>query len=79
MLLARLYSKVLKRLRFRMQTQHHRPGGDRLGHEDHEVHAAIRFAVLAGIAGIAFLVVGAMWASTCQGAMAIDTVACEVV
>src|ERR1700756_2253898 len=44
-----------------MQTQPHRSGGDRLGREDSEVHAAIRFAVRA---------------STCTGAMAIDTVAC---
>jgi hypothetical protein len=59
-----------------MQTQPHRPGGDRLGREDSEVHAAIRFAVLAAVAGLAFVVVAAMWASTCTGAMAIDTVAC---
>jgi hypothetical protein len=50
-----------------MQTQRHRSGGDRLGREDSEVHAAIRFAVLAA---------AAVWASTCTGAMAIDTVAC---
>ena len=59
-----------------MQTQPHRPGGDRLGREDSEVHAAIRFAVLAAVAGLAFVVVAAVWASTCTGAMAIDTVAC---
>ncbi|MGA8543688.1 MAG: hypothetical protein WB785_00315 [Mycobacterium sp.] len=59
-----------------MQTQHQSPGGDRLGHEDNEVQAAARFAVLAAIAGLAFLVVAALWASTCKGAMAIDTVAC---
>ncbi len=53
-----------------------RPGGDRLGQEDHEVHAAVRFAVLAAVAGVAFLIVAASWASTCKGAMAIDTVAC---
>jgi hypothetical protein len=40
------------------------------------VHAAIRFAVLAAVAGLAFVVVAAVWASTCTGAMAIDTVAC---
>jgi hypothetical protein len=60
---------------FEMQTQE-RSGGDRLGQEDHEVHAAVRFAVLAAVAGVAFLVVAALWASTCKGAMAIDTVAC---
>jgi hypothetical protein len=58
-----------------MHTQQ-RSGGDRLGHEDNEVHAAVRFAVLAAVAGMAFLVVAALWASTCKGAMAIDTVAC---
>ena len=59
-----------------MQPQRHSSGGDRLGQEDHEVHAAVRFAVLAAVAGLAFLVVAALWASTCKGAMAIDTVAC---
>jgi hypothetical protein len=59
-----------------MQTQGQRSGGDRLGHEDKEVRAAIRFAVLAAAAGMAFFVVAAVWASTCKGAMAIDTVAC---
>ncbi|HTZ13399.1 MAG TPA: hypothetical protein VMC78_07235 [Mycobacterium sp.] len=58
-----------------MQTQQ-RSGGDRLGHEDNEVHAAVRFAVVAAVAGVAFLIVAALWASTCQGAMSIDTVAC---
>ena len=59
-----------------MQTQQHPSAGDRLGREDNEVHAAIRFAVLAALAGVAFLIVAALWASTCQGAMSIDTVAC---
>jgi hypothetical protein len=59
-----------------MQTQRHSSGGDRLGHEDKEVRAAIRFAVLAAVAGMAFLIVAAVWASTCTGAMAVDTVAC---
>jgi len=59
-----------------MQTQRERSGGDRLGHEDNEVRAAVRFAVLAAVAGLAFLIVAALWASTCKGAMAIDTVAC---
>ncbi len=59
-----------------MQTQREHSGGDRLGHEDNEVRAAVRFAVLAAVAGLAFLVVAALWASTCKGAMAIDTVAC---
>lgn len=59
-----------------MQTQHQHSGGDRLGHEDHEVHAAIRFAILSAVGGVAFLIVGALWASTCKGATTIDTVAC---
>ncbi|MBV8181411.1 MAG: hypothetical protein JOY55_24285 [Mycobacterium sp.] len=59
-----------------MQTQRHWSDGDRLGHEDKEVKAAIRFAVLAAIAGLAFFVVAALWASTCRGAMSVDTVAC---
>jgi hypothetical protein len=59
-----------------MQTQHPHKGGDRLGHEDNEVHAAMRFAILAAVAGVAFVVMAAVWASTCTGAMAIDTAAC---
>ena len=59
-----------------MQTQQHRSPGDHLGHEDNEVHAAVRFAILAALAGVTFLIVAALWASTCQGAMSIDTVAC---
>jgi hypothetical protein len=59
-----------------MQTQQHPSTGDHLGHEDHEVHAAVRFAILAAVAGVAFLIVAASWASTCTGAMSIDTVAC---
>ena len=59
-----------------MQTQHHPSTGDRLGREDNEVHAAVRFAVLAAVAGLAFLIVAALWDSTCKGAMSIDTVAC---
>jgi hypothetical protein len=58
-----------------MQIQRQRTGGDRLGHEDHEVQAAIRFTVLAAVSGVAFLIVAALWASTCNGAT-VDTVAC---
>src|ERR1700730_6658625 len=58
-----------------MQTQH-TATDDRLGREDNEVHAAVRFAVLAALAGVAFLIVAALWDSTCKGAMSIDTVAC---
>src|SRR6202046_3075084 len=57
-----------------MQTQ---PStSDRLGREDNEVHAAVKFGVLAAVAGLAFLIVAALWDSTCKGAMSIDTVAC---
>jgi hypothetical protein len=59
-----------------MQTPHQRSRGDRLGQEDNEVRAAIRFAVLAAATGVTFLIVAALWASTCKGAMDIDTVAC---
>jgi hypothetical protein len=58
------------------QTQRQHPGGDRLGHDENEVHAAARFAVLGALAGVAFIVVAALWASTCKGATAIDTAAC---
>jgi hypothetical protein len=59
-----------------MQTHRQRSEGDHLGREDNEVSAAVRFAVLSAVAGMAFLVVAALWASTCKGAMAVDTVAC---
>ena len=35
-----------------MQTQPHPSTGDRLGREDNEVHAAVRFGVLAAVAGL---------------------------
>ncbi|GAB7146064.1 hypothetical protein [Mycobacterium riyadhense] len=50
-------------------------GDDRLGQEDSEVRAAIRFAVLAMIAGVGFVILAALWVSTCPGA-SVDTVAC---
>jgi hypothetical protein len=59
-----------------MQTQPQHTAGDHLGRDDNEVHAAVRFAILAAVAGMSFLIVAALWASTCKGAMAIDTVAC---
>ena len=52
-----------------------RSRGDRLGQEDGEVRAAIRFTMLAAIAGVGFIVVAALWASTCPGT-GVDTVAC---
>lgn len=50
-------------------------GGDRLGQEDGEVRAAIRFTVLAAAAAVGFLVVAALWVSTCPST-GVDTVAC---
>ena len=58
-----------------MQQAHERSPGDRLGQEDGEVRAAIRFAVLAAVGGIGFVVVAALWVSTCGGG-SVDTVAC---
>jgi hypothetical protein len=59
-----------------MQTQQYDSTGDRLGQDDKEVHTAVRFAVLAAMAGVGFLVLAALWDSTCKGAMAVDTAAC---
>jgi hypothetical protein len=58
-----------------MQKADERSPGDRLGQEDGEVRAAIRFAVLAAVAGVGFTVLAALWVSTCPGTGA-DTVAC---
>lgn len=52
-----------------------RSRGDRLGQEDGEVRAAIRFTLLAAVAAVAFIVVAALWVSTCPGT-GVDTVAC---
>lgn len=52
-----------------------RSRGDRLGQDDGEVHAAIRFAVLAAAAAVGFIVLAALWVSTCPGT-GVDTVAC---
>jgi len=59
-----------------MTTQQHSSTGDRLGRVDHEVHHAVRFAVLAALGGVGFLIVAALWDSTCTGAMSVDTAAC---
>ena len=50
-----------------MPKVHERSGGDRLGQEDDEVRAAIRFAVLAAVAGVGFVIMAAVWVSTCGG------------
>ncbi|GBG37068.1 hypothetical protein [Mycobacterium montefiorense] len=52
-----------------------RSPGDRLGQDDGEVRAAIRFAVLATAAAVGFVVMAALWVSTCPGT-GVDTVAC---
>jgi hypothetical protein len=59
-----------------MQTQQHRTVRDRLGRVDNDPHAAIRFATLTATAGVGYLVVAALWGSTCKGAMSVDTAAC---
>jgi hypothetical protein len=59
-----------------MTTQQHSSTGDRLGQTDNEVRHAVRFAVLAALAGVGFLIVAALWDSTCTGAMSVDTAAC---
>jgi hypothetical protein len=59
-----------------MTTQQHSSAGDRLGQADNEVRHAVRFAVLAALAGVGFLIVAALWDSTCTGAMSVDTAAC---
>lgn len=52
-----------------------RSRGDRLGQEDDEVRAAIRFALLDTVAAVGFLVVAAFWVSTCPKT-GVDTAAC---
>ena len=60
---------------FRMPTADEQPRGDRLGQDDGEVRAAVRFAVVAAAAGLVFLIVAASWVSGC-GETNVDTVAC---
>jgi hypothetical protein len=62
-------------MRISMQKTRQRSGGDRLGQEDDEVRAAIRFAVIAAVVGVGFVIMAAAWVSTCGGVNA-DTVAC---
>jgi hypothetical protein len=57
-----------------MQNVRERSHGDRLGQDDVEVRAAVRFAALAAVAGVGFLILAAAWVSTCG--VAVDTVAC---
>src|SRR5215475_13462183 len=65
----------LQDTRFRMPKAEERSRGDRLGEEDSEVRAAIRFAVLTAAAGVGFVVLAALWVSTCGGT-SVDTAAC---
>ncbi len=58
-----------------MQKAGERPGGDRLGQEDREVLAAVRFAVAATAAAVGFMLIAAVWVSTCPTG-GVDTVAC---
>ena len=46
-----------------------------LRHDDANVREAVRFGLVVAVLGVAFLVVAAVWISTCDGATA-DTVAC---
>lgn len=53
------------------------PGGDRLGQEDEEVRSAARFAGLTTVVGLAFVLLAAWWASTCDAAAeTVETAAC---
>lgn len=54
-----------------------RRGGDRLGKEDDEVRSAIRFAAIATVIGVVFLVIAAVWVGGCDGATSdADSFAC---
>jgi hypothetical protein len=58
-----------------MPTAEERSRGDRLGQDDGEVRAATRFAILAGAAGVGFLILAELSASNC-GEARLDTAAC---
>lgn len=51
------------------------PGGDRLGQDDAEVRAAVRFVLQVIVASLAFVVVAAVWVRGC-GSGPVETVAC---
>jgi hypothetical protein len=42
----------------------------------HGPAAAVRFTVVIAVSGLAFLIMAALWVSTCTGVMAVDTMAC---
>lgn len=54
---------------------HHNPND--LRHDDASVRDALRFGLLVAVLAVAFLVVAAVWISTCDGTTA-DTAACGV-
>ena len=54
---------------------HHNPND--LRHGDANVREAVRFGLVVAVAGVAFLVLAALWVSTCHGDTA-DTAACGV-
>ena len=54
---------------------YHNPNDVR--HDDANVRDAVRFGLVVAVAGVAFLVLAALWVSTCQGATA-DLAACGV-
>jgi hypothetical protein len=47
-----------------------------LRHDDANVREAVRFGLVIAVLAVAFLIVAAVWVSTCDGATATDTVAC---
>jgi hypothetical protein len=59
-----------------MTTQQHSSTGDPVRQSDNQLRHAARFAALAALAGVGFLIVAALWDSTCTGAMSVDTAAC---
>jgi uncharacterized membrane protein len=50
---------------------------DDLRHDDANVRAALRFALVVALLALSYLVTAALWVSTCNGATA-DTLACGV-
>ena len=52
------------------------PTQDNIGREDATVRAAIHWAAWWAVAGVAFLVVAALWVGTCGRGADLDTVAC---
>lgn len=59
-----------------MQEPGERSRRGQLGQEDNWVQGAVRFAALVGAAGIAFVVLAALWVSTCDQAIGVDAMAC---